>query len=168
MILRSSRMFDCGKGFPIEYLLIKTLFELDGHLYENQLFLVNIMLRHLFQYRISQKQRGGPLSHVISFDEGKMVYDKSRDFIPGLGINEVTQITTQIREFGEGILVSDQMPTMISESIKSTCTLHMHEPKRRRNYQEMARAMNLYQEQTAYMTQLISDEQPTSSKPSSK
>ena len=157
-VLSLNEMFDCDKGFSLEHLLDKNVvLELDNLLYENQIFLVNIMLRYIFQYRMSQKHRGS-LRHVIFFDEAKMVYDQTRDFIPGLGINEVTQFTTQIREFREGIVVSDQMPTMISESIKgSVYTMIGMSQSGGRNIQETAKAMNLCPDQLAFMTQLVSD-----------
>ena len=151
-------MFDCDKGFPIEDLLDKTvIFELDGLLSENQLFLTTLIMRFIFEYRISNKQRGR-LRHVILFDEAKMVYDRNRDNIEGLGPNEVTQFTSQIREFGEGLVVADQMPIILSESIKSNVytTICMSQSGGK-NIDDMARAMHLKQDQIPALTQLISD-----------
>ncbi len=113
-------MFDCDRGFSIEDLLNKqVIFELDGLLYRHQKFLVTIILRFIYQYRISNQHRGS-LRHVIFFDEAKMVYHRSGDFIQDSGPSEMTQLTTLIREFGEGIVASDQMPTDMSNSIKAS------------------------------------------------
>lgn len=154
-----SGMLDCDKGFPIEDLLNKTVvFELDGLLSENQIFLVTIMLRFIFQYRISNVHRG-PLRHVIFFDEAKMVYDKSRDFIQDLGINEVAQFTSQIREFGEGLVVADQMPIVLSDSIKSNVytTICMSQSGGK-NTHDMALALGLQtKDQVNCLQQLVSD-----------
>lgn len=158
-IVPLSKMFDCGKGFPIEDLLDKTVvFEFDGLLSENQIFLATIILRFIFQYRISNKHYG-PLRHVIFFDEAKMVYDKKRDFISDLGINEVAQFTSQIREFGEGLVVADQMPIMLSDSIKSNIytTICMSQSGGK-NIHDMCLALHLTkQEQILAMKQLVSD-----------
>lgn len=87
-----------------------------------------------------------------------MVYDRNRDNIEGLGPNEVTQFTSQIREFGEGLVVADQMPIILSESIKSNVyTIICMSQSGGKNIEEMARAMDLKGEQIATLTQLISD-----------
>ncbi len=151
-------MFDCDKGFPLEDLLDKTIiFELDGLLSENQLFLSTLLMRFIFEYRLHNKHRG-QLRHIILFDEGKMIYDRNRDNIEGLGPNEITQFTSQIREFGEGLVVADQMPIVLSESIKSNVytTICMSQSGGR-NIQEMAKATDLKPEQIPLLTQLISD-----------
>lgn len=151
-------MFDCDRGFPIEGLLDKTvILELDGLLSENQLFLTTLLMRFIFEYRLSNKHRG-QLRHIILFDEGKMVYDRNRDNIEGLGPNEVTQFTSQVREFGEGLVVADQMPIVLSESIKSNVytTICMSQSGGR-NIDDMARAMDLKGEQIPMLTHLISD-----------
>ncbi len=52
-------MFDCDRGYPIEELLEKNVvFELEGLLSENQTFLVNAILRYIFQYKLSNRNRG--------------------------------------------------------------------------------------------------------------
>jgi hypothetical protein len=157
-ILPLNKMFDCDKGFPIEDLLNKTvIFELDGLLSENQVFLTTLIMRFIFEYRISNKQRGR-LRHLILFDEGKMVYDRSRDNIQGLGPNEVTQFTSQIREFGEGLIVADQMPIILSDSIKSNVyTTICLSQSGGKNVEDMARAMGLKGEQIPVLTQLVCD-----------
>lgn len=157
-ILPLSKMFDCDKGFPIEDLLDKAvIFELDGLLSENQVFLTTLMMRFIFEYRISNKQRGR-LRHVILFDEAKMVFDRNRDNIEGLGPNEVTQFTSQVREFGEGLVAADQMPIILSESLKSnTYTTICMSQSGGRNIDDMARTMDLTQEQIPTLKELISD-----------
>ncbi len=159
-ILPLRQMFDCDKGFPIEDLLNKpTIFEFDGLLSENQLFLTTLIMRFIFEYRISNKQRGS-LRHIILFDEAKMVYDRNRDNIEGLGPNEVTQFTSQVREFGEGLICADQMPFILSESIKSNSyTMICMSQSGGKNIQEMAKAMDLTEEQIPILTQLISDKE---------
>jgi predicted transcriptional regulator len=157
-ILPLHDMLECSQGFPVEELLNKTvIFELEGLLSENQIFLSTILMRYIFQYRISNRHRGR-LNHIILFDEGKMVYDRNRDNIQGLGPNEVTQFTSQIREFGEGLLVADQMPTVLSNSIKSNVyTTICLSQSGGENIREMARTMHLTKDQESSLTQLQSD-----------
>lgn len=153
-----SRIFDCDRGHLVEDLLTRpVILEFDGLLYENQIFLTTMMLRHIFQYRISNNQRG-PLKHVIFFDEGKLVYDRNRDHIPGLGINEVTQFTSMIREFGEGLVVADQMPTELSDVIPAnTYTKIALSQSGGKNIKEVGASMNLCTQQEGYVPKLLSD-----------
>jgi len=153
-------MLDCDRGFCIEDLLDRTVvFELDGLLSQNQTFLVMLLLRFIFEYRIAEQRRQG-LKHVIFFDEGKMVYDKKRDYEPGMDVNEIVQFTSQIREFGEGLVVADQMPQSLSDSIKSNVhTLICMSQSHGRNTQEMAAALHLTsKDQVIAFKKLISDE----------
>jgi hypothetical protein len=151
-------MFDCDRGFPLEDLLDKpVVFELEGLLFRHQKFLVTMILRFIYHYRISNGHRG-PLRHVLFFDEGKMVYDRKADLIQDSGPSEMSKITTLIREFSEGIVVSDQMPTDLSNSIKGSvfttiCMSQSGGP----NIQEMAKALDLNKDQISYMTKLVSE-----------
>ena len=157
-ILPLKEMFDCDKGFSIEDLLDKpVVFEMDGLLHENQIFLTTIIMRYIFQYRISNKHRGS-LRHMILFDEAKMVYDHTRDNIQGLGQNEVAQFTSQIRELGEGLVAADQMPIVLSEALKSNVfSIICFSQSGGKNIQDMAKAMDLRGEQISHLTQLVSD-----------
>jgi type IV secretory pathway VirB4 component len=157
-ILALGEMFDCDKGFSLEDLLDKpVVFELEGLLPRHQKFLVSMILKFIYHYRISNGHRGH-LRHVLFFDEAKMVYDKKSDLIRDLGPSEMTQITTLIREFGEALVVSDQMPTDLSNAIKASvyttiCMSQSGGP----NIQEMGKALDLDKDQISYMTQLVSE-----------
>jgi hypothetical protein len=157
-IIPLRNMFDCDRGFPLEDLLLKpVIFEFDSLLYRHQKFLVTLILRFIYQYRISNKHRGS-LEHVIFFDEGKMEYGRKEELIQDLGPTEMTQITTLIREFCEALVVCDQMPTDLSNAIKgSVYTTICMSQVGGENITSMARAMNLNKEQIDYMTQLVSD-----------
>jgi len=157
-ILALGNMLDCDRGFPLEDLLDKpVVFELEGLLPRHQKFLVTIILKFIYHYRISNGHRGH-LRHVLFFDEAKMVYDKKSDLIRDYGPSEMTQITTLIREFGEGLVASDQMPTDLSNAIKASvyttiCMSQSGGP----NIQEMAKALDLNKDQISYMTKLVSE-----------
>jgi len=147
-LLSFGDMLNYDKGFVIEDLLAKNVvFELEGLVAENQAFLLNIILRYVFQYRMSNNQRGR-LQHVFLFDEAKIVYNKTREFTKELGVSEVAQFTSKIREFGEGLIVADQMPTELANSIKANtyaviCMSQSGGP----NVLEMSRALGLTLEQ---------------------
>jgi len=157
-LLSFGDLFDCDKGFSIEELLHKNVvFELEGLLAENQAFLLNVILRYVFQYRISNNQRS-KLQHVFLFDEAKTVFNREREFSKELGVSEIAQFTSKIREFGEGLVVADQMPIQLADSIKANvytviCMSQSGGP----NVAEMCRAIGLTREQVEVCRVLQSD-----------
>ena len=158
VLLSFSGMFDCDKGFSLTELLENNVvFELEGLLTENQSFIINIILRSVFQYRITKGQRGH-FRHVFLFDEAKSVFDKNREFTKELGINEVAQFTATIREFGEGLVVSDQMPAKLGDMIKGNVhTVICMSQSGAENIIEMSKALGLSKEQTESLRNLQSD-----------
>ncbi len=157
-LISFGEMFDCDQGFPIEELLDRNVvFELEGLVTENQAFFLNMLLRYVFQYRISNNQRG-MLKHVFLFDEAKSVYNKKRENTQELGAAEIAQFTTKVREFGEGLIVADQMPTELGESIKANVyTVICLSQSGATNVYEMARAIGLNRDQEAALRELRSE-----------
>jgi len=157
-LLGFSDMLNCDKGFLLEELLTKNVvFEVEGLLAENQAFLLMIILRYVFQYRISNNQRSG-LKHVFLFDEAKSVYNKKKEFDPKIGISEIARFTSTIREFGEGLVVADQMPAELADSIKSNVySVICMSQSGGTNVTEMSRAIGLNREQSDAMRMLQSD-----------
>ena len=147
-LLSFGHILDCDKGFLPEELLAKNVvLELEGLLAENQAFLLTILLRYVFQYRITSGHRGG-LQHIMLFDEAKTVYSKQREFSKELGVSEIANFTSTIREFGEGLIVADQMPTELGDSIKANVhTVISMSQSGAPNVSEMSRALGLTKEQ---------------------
>jgi hypothetical protein len=157
-LLSLGKMLSCDKGFSIEDLLTRNIvFELEGMLAENQAFLLNIILRYVFLYRISNSQRGR-LQHVFLFDEAKSVYSRQREFSEDLGTSEIAQFTASIREFGEALVVADQIPTELGKSIKDNVrTVICMSQSGGRNVAEMSRAIGLTVDQEERLRILKAD-----------
>lgn len=157
-LLSFRKMFDCDKGYPLEDLLTKNIvLELEGLLSENQAFLTTIILRYVFQYRISNNQRSS-LKHVFLFDEAKNVYDGKREFTKELGPSEVARFTSTIREFGEGLVLADQMPTELGNSIKANVySVICMSQSGIQNILEMSKSLGLTREQEEACRMLQSD-----------
>jgi energy-coupling factor transporter ATP-binding protein EcfA2 len=150
--------FDCDRGFSIEDLLENNVvLELEGLVTENQDFLMTIILRWVFQYRINRSERNG-LRHIFLFDEGKRAYNRKKEFDEKLGTSEIAQFTSTIREFGEGLVVADQIPAELGESIKSNVyTMICMSQSGIRNIMDMGRSMSLNKNQSDYISMLKSD-----------
>ncbi len=157
-LISFSKMFDCDKGYSIEELLNKNVvFELEGLNTDNQRFLLTILLRYVLEYRIANNQRG-KLRHLFLFDEAKIVYSREREFSKELGTSEIAQFTSQIREFGEGLIVADQMPTKLADSIKANVyTIICMSQSGGQSLMEMSRAIGLNREQDEACRMLQSD-----------
>jgi len=107
------------QSFDIERVLqTNFVLELDGLSAEMQDFLANILLMWIFCYRITKGKRG-KLKHVTVFDEAKRVFDVNKERRPTEGIPTISILASRVREFGEALIVSDQEPTKLAESIKA-------------------------------------------------
>ncbi len=147
-------VIDCH-GFDIEKMLQSNLIiELDGLSTEMQDFLINILLMQIFRYRIAQNQRG-ELKHVIVFDEAKRVFDINKERRPVEGIPTISILVSRIREFGEALIVSDQEPTKLSESIKANtkCKI-VFGLGQGKDALDMGRTIGLDEAKTGYLNKL--------------
>jgi DNA-binding PadR family transcriptional regulator len=157
-LISFSETFNYDRGYSVEDLLKKNVvLEIEELNSDNQRFLLTIILRYVFQYRISNNQRG-KLKHVFFFDEAKTVFNREREFSKELGVSEIAQFTSKIREFGEGLVVADQMPKDLGDSIKSNVyTVICMSQSGGVNVTEMARAMGLTNQQAEKCMKLESD-----------
>jgi len=153
MILELGDMINCREGIPIETLLASNIvLELNGLGKEMQDFLVNALLRKIFLYRIKKNQRG-QLQHVVVFDEAKRVFDVNKERRPVEGIPTIDILAGQIREFGTGLIIADQEPSKLTDSIKANtnCKIVFH-LGHGKDILEMARTIML--EQQEFLTRL--------------
>jgi len=149
-------VFDCEHGFPMDELLgANIIFELDGlNDSELQNLIITLLLSYVFVYRIANNHRG-QLRHVIIFDEAKRIFDINKERNPVEGIPTIAMLTSQIREFGEGLVVSDQMIKMLGESIKSNVgTKICMSLSDGGDVMEMASSMGMSPEQAQYLNQI--------------
>ncbi|UCB52791.1 MAG: ATP-binding protein [Candidatus Zixiibacteriota bacterium] len=114
------KIFDVDKGFSIEDLLkCNVVLELVGLRMQDAGFLITIILRYIFQYKIINDLRSDTPDHVLIFDEGKLVFSKKTDSTGDFGSNEMDVFASQSRAFGESLIVADQVPNKLSDSIWS-------------------------------------------------
>ena len=129
-----------GPGFDMIDLLEKqVVLELDGLTIEYQTFLATLIFHWIFTYRLTLVQRGA-LKHILLFDEAKRLFS--------LGIPLVAQLVSLAREFGQGLILADQMPSdldyAVLANVYTTITLNLSS---RRDINATASAMGLNEEQ---------------------
>jgi len=149
IILAFDKVFDCEDGLPLEELLNRNvIIEMDGLMEDAQSFIIEILLVWIYNYRLAQGHRG-ELRHVILFDEAKKIFDRNKEHMVEAGIPIIDIITDRAREFGEALIVADQEPTKLTDSIKANSytkiTLSLGSGK---DIVEMSRCMGLNTQQT--------------------
>lgn len=154
-ILALGKVFDCSDVAPMPELLNKNvIIELDGLMEDQQNFVIEILLVWIYNYRLAHDQRG-KLRHCIYFDEAKRVFDRNKERRVDAGIPIIDLITDRAREFGEALIVADQEPTKLTDSIKAnTYTKIMMSLGSGKDIAEMSHCMGLNIDQTNFSHKL--------------
>ena len=148
-------MLDCEEGYPIEELLKRNVvLELDGVAEDVQNYIVESLLSWIYHYRLAKGHRG-KLRHGIFFDEAKRIFDVNKERQPASGIPIIDIICDRAREFGEALIVADQEPSKLTDSIKAnTFSKIMLSLGSGKDIEIMSRCMGLNQEQANYVHKL--------------
>lgn len=111
-------VYDCSRGYDLADLLGQNVvFELDGLASDHQDFLMELVLAWVYRYRDANQQRGDQLRHVFVLDEGKRLFSVFKERSDAKGLPQIDVLTDTMREFGEGLVVSDQEPKKLTDSI---------------------------------------------------
>jgi hypothetical protein len=111
-------IFACRAGYRVPDLLERNVvFEFDGLRTDLQDFLMELLFAAVYEYRLANTHRDGDLRHVFFLDEGKRVFSVYKERSNDAGIPHVTEVTAKMREFGEALIVADQEPAKLSDSI---------------------------------------------------
>lgn len=101
---------------PLEKLLNKKIvFEMDNLSTVEKIFFVESFLLWIYNYRKLEGKRG-KFKHAIVIEEAHHILSGKSEAIQGKE-NIIETIIRMIREFGEGVIVIDQEPSKISNSI---------------------------------------------------
>jgi hypothetical protein len=102
------------KNFPIEELLEKNvILELDALTNSDKTFFIESLLLWIHHYRMGQRERE-KFRHCILIEESHHILKRKTQEI--MGEESVTDILLrEIRELGEGIVLLDQHPSLISK-----------------------------------------------------
>jgi len=157
VILSLGSVVDCSFGYPLEDLLLQknVVLEMDGLSRALSIFLVNLLLSWIFVYRINRGERGDKVTNVIVIDEAKRIFDKNLEKLPVEGIPIITTLVSQIGEFNIGLIIGEQIPSMLANGIKAnTGTVISFRLSNGKDIQEMAKTMNLKKKETEYFSRL--------------
>ncbi len=163
MIGGKGAMLNTHKSVPIEELLsrpvVMELEDLGDD--ETKSFVIGILLVQLYEYRKSQMTKGSKkLSHILMIEEAHRLLKN----VPEVGENGNTRaksveffcnLLAEIRTFGQGILIADQIPTKLApDTIKNTNLKIVHRTVALEDRETIGRAMNMNPEQIEYLSSL--------------
>ncbi|NLB61464.1 MAG: DUF87 domain-containing protein [Clostridiales bacterium] len=163
MIGGKGAMLNTPKSVPIEELLsrpvIMELEDLGDD--ETKSFVIGLLLVQLYEHRKSQVSKGSKkLSHVLLVEEAHRLLKKVTEIGEGASsraksIEFFCNLLAEIRTFGQGIIISEQIPTKLaSDTIKNTNLKIVHRTVAREDREEIGFAMNMSQEQIEYLSSL--------------
>ncbi|MDY3281374.1 ATP-binding protein [Dysosmobacter sp.] len=128
---------------------------------ETKSFVIGILLVQLYEYRKSLMTKGAKkLSHVLMVEEAHRLLKNVPEGGEGgntraKSVEFFCNLLAEIRTFGQGIMIADQIPTKIApDSIKNTNLKIVHRTVALEDRETMGRAMNMNDDQIGYLSSL--------------
>ncbi len=163
MIGGKGAMLNTPKSIPIETLLSRpVVLELeDLGDDETKSFVTGILLVQLYEYRKSQMTKGSKnLSHVLMVEEAHRLLKNVSETGEGgntraKSVEFFCNMLAEIRTFGQGIMIADQIPTKLAtDTIKNTNLKIVHRTVALEDRETIGRAMNMNPSQIEYLSSL--------------
>lgn len=163
MIGGKGAMLNTPKSVPIGELLSRpVVMELEGlGDDETKSFVIGILLVQLYEYRKSQMTKGSKsLSHILMVEEAHRLLKNVSETGEGgntraKSVEFFCNLLAEIRTFGQGIIIADQIPTKLaSDTIKNTNLKIVHRTVALEDRETIGRAMNMNSEQINYLSSL--------------
>ncbi|MEP0872784.1 DUF87 domain-containing protein [Trichocoleus desertorum AS-A10] len=151
-------MLDTRKSIPIQALLQQpTILELEQIGDDDEkAFLIGLLLTFLCEYYTSQGlTEGKPLSHLTVIEEAHRLFKNVSTVVDtetansrGKAVETFCNILSEIRAYGEGFLIAEQIPTKLApDIIKNTNLKIMHRVVAADDRRVMGATMNLDEDQ---------------------
>ncbi len=147
-------VLNSGAHFPVEQLLRQeAVLELDALTNSDKTFLIESLLLWIHHHRMHEPGRE-QLKHVILVEEAHHVLLKKKQELTGAeAVTDV--ILREIREFGEAIVLLDQLPSLISRpALENSFTTICLNLKEKGDVTAAAKAMLLESDEARYLGRL--------------
>lgn len=163
MIGGKGAMLNTPRSVPIDQLLsrpvVMELEDLGDD--DTKSFVIGILLVQLYEYRKAGMIRGSKaLSHILVVEEAHRLLKNVPETGEGgssraRSVEFFCNLLAEIRSFGQGFIIADQIPTKIaSDAIKNTNLKVVHRTVAREDRETIGHAMNMSQEQIDYLSSL--------------
>lgn len=141
---------NCEKGMDAGLLDRPVILELDSLSDVDKVFLTEAMILWLYEFRKNEAKRE-TFKHALVIEEAHHILSQKKENVEGVETIMETSLR-QIREFGEAVIVIDQEPSKLSDSIKANTyckiTFNLGNGK---DVEDIARCMSLMPEETAFI-----------------
>jgi len=114
-------VFACRDDFIDQLVARRVVLETDALEGGALTYVVTGLMQWCMSYRMDNNLRG-PVDLLLIFDEAKRYYDRQRER-NAKEISYLAEVTSQIREFGVGIVASDQQPSAVASSIQANAAV---------------------------------------------
>lgn len=128
---------------------------------ETKSFVMGILMVQLYEYRKSRMTAGSKkLSHVLLIEEAHRLLKNVPEGGEGnntraKSVEFFCNMLAEIRTFGQGILISDQIPTKLApDTLKNTNLKIVHRTVALEDREAIGNAMNMKEEQIGYLSSL--------------
>lgn len=153
-------MMNTEKSIPIESLLSKpVVLELEDIGDDDvKAFLMGVILIQLYEYRKSKLSRNKKFEHLILIEEAHRLLANvpSTDASPrAKSVEFFTNLLAEIRSYGQGFLIADQVPTKLAQdTLKNTNLKIVHRLVMKEDRELIGQAMNMSEDQVEYISSL--------------
>lgn len=146
-------------GFRLEDMLNHPLIvEIDQLRTDTTTFIVELMMTWIYAFRLVQGHRTEKLRHCIIVDEGHRIFDANKEFretTREMGSPPINIFPTQFRDFGEGLIVTSQVPSQVTNSLHANTILKIcGNLGSGRDVAAISEAMNLTEEENGCIPKL--------------
>ena len=157
-------MLDCRASIPMDYLLSSPVvleFATMGS-DEDKAFVLGAILLRLIEYRQAAGLSGGTLRHATLIEEAHRLLTAAPQNLPsdeanprGKAVETFCNLLAEVRAFGEGIVVVDQVPTKLAPDILKNTNLKIaHRLVAADERHKVGGCMNLSEAQERYLSTL--------------
>lgn len=156
-------MLDTDKSVPIEILLDKpAVLELEDIGDDDvKAFVIGIVMVQLYEYRRSRLSTNKGLDHLLLIEEAHRLL-KNVSQVGGESANPrgkavefFCNLLAEIRSYGQGIMIADQIPTKLApDTLKNTNLKIVHRTVMEEDRQAVGKSMNMTDEQIEYLSSL--------------
>jgi len=109
-----SSVFDCSRGHAKDLISNHAIFEILYLTSEQQVFIVNYLLSYLFYHKMIHENN---LRHFAGIDDANLIFDKSYELRPDLGLPIIHHLLTTVRKNKINIFCASQTPHQLGSSI---------------------------------------------------
>jgi len=164
LVAGKGAMLNTRSSFPLELLFNKpTVMELKNVGDDaEKAFLMALLLINLYEYCETARQYGGKLQHITLIEESHRLLKNIPPSVSaesanprGKAVEMFGDILAEIREYGEGFVIVDQVPAKLAPDVlKNTNLKILHRIVAEDDRESVGNAMNLTQEQKEQVVRL--------------